>query len=169
MKLLNTTLLVLFTTMSFSNMTYAATAEISWLEPDKYRDINPGEQGRKKFRENVFHNFEKHFAKLANKLPEEQMLKVTVTDVDLAGDTHAEGISRMRIVKDIYFPRLNFSYQLLDANGAEIIADTVVLKDMNFMMGAHLKYRNEALRYEKQMLDDWFSKTFENNLAPQAK
>jgi len=170
MKMLTSTLLVFFTAMLLSNTTYAGTSNVSWLDPDKYRDINPGEQGRKQFRENTFQHFEKHFAKLAENLPEGQILKVTVTDVDLAGDTHAAGISRMRIVKDIYFPRLNFSYQLVDTNGIEIIADTVVLKDMSFMMGgSRLKYRNHALSYEKTMLDDWFAKTFTNRMVKTEK
>ena len=117
----------------------------------------------------TFHHFEKHFAKLSASLPEDQTLKIEVTNLDLAGDTHVGGIDRLRIIKNIYFPRMNFTYQLIKADGSIVLSDKVKLKDMNFMMGAHLKYRNEALRYEKQMLDDWFSKTFENNLAPQAK
>ena len=34
------------------------------------------------------------------------------------------------------------------------------LKDMNFMMGNTLRYRNDFLRYEKKLLDDWFKETF---------
>lgn len=165
MRILTTSLLALFTVVLLQNVAYAATSEVTWTDPDKYRDINPGEYNRKKFRENTFYNFEKHFTKLAEKLPEGQVLKIEVTDVDLAGDTHAAGINRTRIVKDIYFPRMDFSYQLVNADGSEILADKVSINDMGFMVGNNLKYRNDALGYEKKMLDEWFNKTFKDHIV----
>ncbi len=138
----------------------AASSEVTWGDYKKFRDIDSGNEGRKSFRERTFSNLEKHFAKMAEDLPKEQVLKITITDVDLAGSTNSAGIHRTRIVKDIYFPRMNFSYQLVDADGKEIKADTVVVKDMNFMHNTSIKYRNKALGYEKKMLDDWFSETF---------
>ena len=148
--------------LTHSTVAFAATVEVIWTDYEKYRDIHPGEGNRKHFRENTFYNFEKHFTKLALKLPEDHVLKIEVTDVDLAGDTHDRGISRLRIVKDIYFPRMDFSYQLVDAQGSEIEVGKVELKDMNFMMGAGLRYRSESLGYEKKMLDDWFFDTFKD-------
>lgn len=138
----------------------AASSEVTWTDYKSYRDINEGNEGRKSFRERTFKDFEKHFAHLAKTLPEKQTLKINVTDVDLAGDTHAAGINRTRIIKPVYYPRLNFSYQLIDENGAVIKAEDVVLRDMNFMSGSNLKYRNKSLGYEKKMLDDWFKDNF---------
>jgi hypothetical protein len=120
----------------------------------------PERKAKKHFRERTFNEFEKHFAKLAESLPEDQLLKIEVTDVDLAGDTNAAGINRVRIIKELYIPRMEFSYQLLDANSKVVLADEVKLKDMNFMSNSQLKYRNKPLGYEKKMLDDWFEKTF---------
>ena len=169
MKILTTALLTLFTIVSFPNVACAATSEVTWTDYKKYRDINPGDHGRKQFRENTFYNFEKHFTKLAEKLPEGQILKIDVTDVDLAGDTHVAGISRMRIVKEIYFPRMTFTYQLVNADGSEVVANTAKLKDMNFMMGGRLKYRHESIGYEKKMLDDWFEDTFKDRVVKKEK
>jgi hypothetical protein len=139
---------------------FAASSEVTWTDYKSYRDINSGNEGRKSFRERIFKDFEKHFAKLAATLPEGQVLKFDVTDVDLAGDTNAGGIHQMRIVKQIFSPRMNFSYELVDAEGKVIQSDTVVIKDMNFMSNSSLKYRNKSLGYEKKMLDDWFEETF---------
>jgi hypothetical protein len=97
---------------------------------------------------------------LAANLPKDQILKIDVTDVDLAGDTNAAGIHRTRIIKQLYSPRMNFSYQLIDADGKVVKSDDVVVKDMNFMSGNSLKYRSKSLGYEKKMLDDWFEETF---------
>jgi hypothetical protein len=138
----------------------AASSEVTWTDYEKYRDIHEGKEGRKHFRERTFKQFEEHFSKLASTLPENHTLKIDVTDVDLAGDTLAGGVNRMRIVKDIYSPKMTFSYQLADENGTVIKEEEVKLKDMNFMSNNSLKYRNESLGYEKHMLDKWFKKTF---------
>ncbi len=138
---------------------FAATSEVTWTDYKSYRDIDPGNEHRKQFRERTFRDLEKHFAKLAAKLPEGQTLKIDVTDVDLAGDTNAAGINRTRIIKQLYSPRMNFSYQLLNAESEVIKSEDVVVRDMNFMSG-RLKYRNTSLPYEKKMLDDWFEDTF---------
>jgi hypothetical protein len=151
---------VLISTLLLTPSVFAASSEVTWTDYKSYRDINEGNDGRKQFRERTFKDLENHFAKLAATLPADQTLKVDVTDVDLAGDTHAAGINRTRIITHIYSPRMNFSYQLLDADGAVIESDDVVVKDMSFMSGSNLKYRNKSLGYEKKMLDDWFEDTF---------
>ena len=138
---------------------FAASSEVTWTDYKSYRDIDPGNEGRKQFRERTFKDLEKHFAKLASNLPEDHTLKIDVTDVDLAGDTNAAGINRTRIIKQLYSPRMNFSYQLLNATGEVVKSEDVVVRDMNFMSG-RLKYRNTSLPYEKKMLDDWFESTF---------
>ncbi|MDP7592145.1 MAG: DUF3016 domain-containing protein [Litorilituus sp.] len=159
---------VLITTLlcvTCQSQAFAASSEVTWTNPDKYRDIRSGNETRKHFRERTFKNFEKHFTKLAKRLPEQQKIKIDVTDVDLAGDILAGGIERLRVIKEIYSPRLMFSYQLIDASGNLVKEEKVKLKDMSFMMHSNLKYRNDSLGYEKKMLDDWFFDTFKDNLA----
>jgi hypothetical protein len=160
-------LLVTLLTASFLLVpnAFAATSEVTWTDYKSYRDIDSGNDGRKQFRERTFKDLEKHFAKLAEMLPAGQTLKIDVTDVDLAGDTHHGGVNRTRIVKEIYSPRMNFSYQILDADGSVIKSDDVVVKDMNFMSGSSLKYRNKSLGYEKKMLDEWFNETFKKMIV----
>ncbi len=158
-------LLLSFTLITPSVM--AANVEITWTEPEQYRDIHPGEGSRKHFREQTFKNFEKHFSKLASQLPEEQILKIEVTDIDLAGSTHHGGINRIRVVKEIYSPRMEFSYQLVNADGANVLEGDANLKDMNFMMSRTLKYRNDSLGYEKVMIDKWFNESFKELLIKQ--
>ena len=169
MKTLTAIILALFTLVSLHSVTFAATSEVTWKDYEKYRDIYPGNESRKHFRERTFKNFEKHFAKLAQSLPEGLTLKIVVTNVDLAGDTHIGGIHRLRIIKELYSPQLTFSYQLLGADDAEITSAAVELRDMNFMMGSNLRYRNDSLGYEKQMLDDWFKESFNDRIVDKKK
>ncbi|GHF00641.1 DUF3016 domain-containing protein [Thalassotalea profundi] len=138
----------------------AAEVDVTWQDSDKYRDVYAGNGNNKKFKKTTFSNLEKHFNKLAKALPENNTLKIIVNDLDLAGDVHIGGINQIRIIKDIFAPRIEFSYQLLSADKQVILEDSVNLKDMNFMMRNSMKYNNSSLSYEKAMLDDWFKETF---------
>ena len=140
---------------------HGASSEVNWIKPDNYTDIRAGNTNRKQFKQQVFKAFEQHFAKLASKLPEGQQLKIDIHNIDLAGDVNAGGIDRLRIVKEIYFPKMKFSYRVLAADDSEITAGEADLKDMNFMSGAHLKYKHDTFGYEIKMLDHWFKETFE--------
>jgi len=142
----------------------AAEVEVKWSNSDKYSDMDAGEEHRKHFKERTFKSFEKHFAELAAALPEQQKLIVDITDVDLAGDVNFGGMKRVRVVKSIYFPRIDFSYQLLNADNTVVKGKEVSLKDMGFISHTSLRYRNETLSYEKEMLDDWFKQTFAENI-----
>ena len=117
----------------------AATSEVKWTNPDKYRDVDAGDGHRAKFKARIFANFEEHFSLLAEKLPEGQTLLIDVKDVDLAGDVH-QNMQRIRVIKEIFFPRIEFSYQVLDGNKNVLTSGDVNLKDMSFMMGSNLRY-----------------------------
>lgn len=147
----------------FINSAYAGTSEIKWTEPDKYTDIRAGNEHRVRFKERIFKAFEEHFLALSAALPEGQLLKVDVTNVDLAGDVRFSTIDHIRVIKDLYIPRMTFSYQLLNADKLVLQSDDVALKDMGFRIGINLRYKNKTIPYEKRMLDKWFNSTFINN------
>ena len=158
-----TSLLSLTIILAQMSAVQAAQVEVKWTNPDKYTDIKAGEGHRKKFQEQTFKTLEEHFTKMAEMLPEQQKLLVDVTNLDLAGDVNYT-MKRIRIIKDIFTPRMKFSYQLLNADNTVVKSEDVSLNDMGFMMSNSLKYRNKSLSYEKKMLDDWFRNTFEDSL-----
>ena len=164
MKNINFILVCLLPHIFLSSEVSAAKVEVHWLSPDKYHDIKPGDNNRKTFEANVFRNFENHFTKLANQLPADQTLKIDVTDVDLAGDVNYGGIHRIRIVEELFFPRIKFSYKLENADKSLADSGDINLKDMNFMTSSNLRYRNDAFGYDKRMIDNWFKKTFKVQL-----
>jgi len=142
----------------------AADVNVTWKNPEKYRDIYPSTQGKKHFRESTFKALENHLLKLAKTLPESQTLTIEVTDVDLAGDVHSSGLRQIRVIKELYFPRIKFSFELINAEKSIIQSGNVNLKDMNFMMRSRLRYKNKTLGYEKQLLDSWFKDVFTNDI-----
>lgn len=143
----------------------AAEVEVTWQDSDKYRDVYAGDGSNKSFKKSTFSQLEKHFSKLAEKLPSDYTLNIVVNDLDLAGDVHHGGINQIRIVKDIFFPRMKFSYQLLSADKQVINENEINLKDMNFMMHNSMRYSNSSLSHEKKMLDDWFKDTFSEYIS----
>jgi len=146
--------------LTFTSSVFAGTSEVKWTNPDDYRDVHAGEGHRAKFKERTFSHLEKHFAKLAEKLPAGQTLHIEVTDLDLAGDVNNGSMRQIRVIKDIHFPRIKFNYKVMAGEEVELSSGEVNLKDMGFLRTQALKYRNDALAYEKKMLDDWFSETF---------
>ncbi|MDO6445154.1 DUF3016 domain-containing protein [Colwellia sp. 1_MG-2023] len=152
-------ILIAVSSLFLTFISSAATSEVTWSNPDKYRDVDAGNGHRAKFKAHVFANFEEHFTSLAQKLPEGQTLFIDVQDVDLAGDVH-QNMRRIRVIKDIFFPRIKFSYKVVDSGKNELSSGDVNLKDMSFMMGSNLRYNQDSLGYEKRMLDGWFEKTF---------
>ncbi|GAA5134817.1 DUF3016 domain-containing protein [Thalassotalea piscium] len=160
MKNLFSTLTLAAVFVAFLPQANAGEAQVVWQNPDKYRDVDAGDGHRTKFKERTFSQLEQHFNKLAEQLPQGYMLKIEVSDLDLAGDVNQGGINRLRIVKDIFYPRIDFSYQLLSADKVVVSENEIKLKDMNFLMRNSSRYNSSSLAHEKKMLDSWFKDTF---------
>lgn len=154
--------------------TQAAEVKITWEEPESYSDVKPTNESRKRFRERTLQELEEHIVDLASDLPESQVLSMTVTNVDLAGQVWPSQFvgfgngagSDVRIIKRVDIPRMTFSYSLANADGQVILSgEDVKLKDMDFMESNIRRNRTESLSYEKAMLNDWFSDTFSTQVA----
>lgn len=145
-----------------SNIKTAESAEYEadWVNVNNYDDIRSGEQNRLAFQKQVISSFNKHFKKLANKLPDNQTLKLKILNVDLAGEINFMGSRQVRVIKDLYIPRISLSYQLVDEKNEIISANEVNLKNMNFMHVSHSRYKNQFLGHEKLLLDNWFEYEF---------
>ncbi|WP_293746778.1 DUF3016 domain-containing protein [uncultured Paraglaciecola sp.] len=143
--------------------------EIEWDKPEKYRDVRPSNESRKRFREATFKRINEYMNELAMELPENKRLLMKVTDLDLAGQvwpaSHiglGHSASDVRIIKSIDIPRIKFSYQLLDESGQVLQQAEVKLKDMSFLDRSNHFFKSESLRYEKNMLKRWFDDEFES-------
>lgn len=149
-----------------------AEVEIVWENPKDYTDVKPTSQSRSRFRQQTFNNLEKYINKLAEDLPAGQNLAMKVTNLDLAGTVwpasfvglgHSGGDVRM--VKSIDIPRMKFSYTLEDAGGVTVQEGEVNIKDMNFQHRHNPFFNSETLRYEKNMLRQWFKDEFPELIA----
>ncbi len=86
-----------------------------------------------------------------------QRLQVHLIDVQRAGNFEpwrGPQAADVRIVRDIYPPRIDLRFKLLDAQGKLLREGSRQLRDATFMMRPDL-YPSDPLRYEKTLLDDW--------------
>jgi len=100
----------------------------------------------------------KHLIERAGKaMRDGQTLDVTFLRIERAGSFEpwrGVGAQDVRIVRDIYPPRIDLTFKLSNAEGATMKAGNSQLRDPAFMMHTNM-YSNDALRFEKTLLDDW--------------
>lgn len=143
---------------------------VTWINPKEFTDIKATNEVRTRFRNRTMEKLHKYIDKLAQDLPEGQMLKFNVTDLDLAGRVWPahfvgfNGANDVRVVKQIEIPRMNFSFELVDAKGSVIRAGEKNLKDMAFLDRISSVNRSDSLRHEKTMLKRWFKREFKEEL-----
>ncbi|MGI2092892.1 DUF3016 domain-containing protein [Shewanella oncorhynchi] len=146
-------------------VTEDGVVKIVWQSPKDYRDIKSSGELQSRYEKRLFETLTENINKEAAKiLKQNQKLEMTITDVDLAGDmrpTFGATANDLRIIKDIYPPRMTFSYQVME-NDKVIIAGDEKLSDMGFMGGIQ-SLNDKPFIYETKMLTEWLKKT----IAPQ--
>ena len=142
-------------------VTEEGVVKITWQDVDGFRDVKAVGDIQSRYELRVFETLTKNLNKTAAKnFQPNQKLELVVTDVDLAGDvrpTFGATTNDIRVVKDIYPPRLTFSYQVLEGDKV-IIAGNEKLRDMGFMQTVGVA-NDKPLRYETKMLDEWLKKS----------
>lgn len=93
------------------------------------------------------------------RLPAGARLDVRFKDIDRAGECEPSRIGQaIRIIREIYPPRVSLHYRLSGTGVAAKDADAVLI-DAGFMMNAPgLPGNSDPLRYEKRLMDDWLRK-----------
>jgi hypothetical protein len=135
-----------------------AGVQVTFDNPDDYSDVPFSSRDR----EQVLAGLANHFTWLGKSLPPGQDLRIEITDVDLAGreDPARRGAFDVRVMTGrADWPRLRLRYTL-EQHGKVIAAGNAYLSDMSYLQHINRYSRNDALRYEKRMIDDWFKNTF---------
>jgi hypothetical protein len=134
-----------------------AAVTVTYVQPDRFSDI-PFVTWE---REDTLRELTEHFTRLGNSLPPGQDLRIEVLDVDLAG----RAIPNARLGRDLRvlngradWPRMTLRFSL-EQNGQVLKSGEAQLSDMNYQNHSVRYFDSEPLRYEKQMIDDWFEKT----------
>ena len=153
-----TLLPLIFFSCTVSAAALAATVEVEFVKPESFSDA--GRTYVPKERDDNLEMLKRHIVKQAgSRLADDQTLVIRVTDVDLAGDFPRRGVNDIRIVREIYPPRIDLDFRLTGADGKVVKEGKRNLRDNAFMMST-TRYLNDDLRFEKALLDDWLDEDF---------
>ncbi|MBD9480888.1 DUF3016 domain-containing protein [Pseudoxanthomonas sp. PXM02] len=141
---------------------------VSWTDPAKFSDIKYSGNRWESARGTWVTQLATYLRDEAGqRLARGQTLDVTISDIDRAGryePTARAGLDDIRIVKDIYPPRMTLTFTLKGADGQVVAEGERKLVDHAFLMGAQIN-SNDNLRYEKRLIDDWLRKEFRDSPA----
>lgn len=148
------------TTPTSSNGVTAADITVEFQDPDNFRDVRDSLGGS---------TDENALAALRSWLQENapaslsagQKLRVTFTDIDLAGDfLPGSSVDRVRIIRSIYIPRMELSFAVTDAAGQVVKQGTRTLTNLDFQNTARRIGSDQSFFYDKMLLEDWLRKEF---------
>lgn len=138
---------------------------VSWEDPAGFSEIrhsgNPAEARRGTWVQDLATYLA---TRAAARLAPGQTLEVAIQDIDLAGDYepwHGPRMRDVRMLRDLYWPRMQLRYTLRDAGGQVVAEGERSLSEMGYLQGLRQAGRSQdPLRYEKEMLDRWLQQEF---------
>lgn len=135
--------------------TAAATGrvEVRYATPERFTDAGFGAREL----ERTQRVLSAHLARLAARLPDGQLLKVEVRDIDLAGELESFAYDRVRVLgRAPDRPRLDLRFEL-QAEGRVLDQGEAVLTDLAYLERGVGPQRGEPLSHERRLLDAWFA------------
>jgi hypothetical protein len=139
---------------------------VTFVAREKFTDVRDDFMESEKGRDAILDDLKDHLVKRGTQhLVAGQRLEISVTDVDLAGDFEPwRGINfqDIRVVKDIYPPRVDLEFRLVDAEGKVVSEGKRQLRDMGYLMNMSMP-TTDPLRHDKEMLSDWLSQEFKRS------
>lgn len=134
--------------------------DVQFVDPSNFAEMR-GSRGQRNSKE-WMNGLRKHLEQRAPQyLPPGARLQVRFTDVKLVGDYEPwrrPGLNDVRIVRDVYPPRLDLDFRLTNEGGT-VREGSAKLRDPSFLMRTQ-RYPDDPLGHEKLMLDDWLQKEF---------
>jgi hypothetical protein len=103
----------------------------------------------------------------ARHVPDGGTLEITITDIDMAGEFETwrgPQACSVRVMLDIYAPRIRLEFRLIDRDGKVVSSGARDLRDPLYLTRAGL-LSTDPLRYEKQVLLEWFQRDFPGRSA----
>lgn len=161
------TALALALPLTLSAAAHSAELNLEFHEPERFTDIEPGTESRERFRQRTLDGLEEVFAELAETLPDDQVLNIRVTDVNLSGYVDQiqrdGGLQQLRVVRQSQTPTMNLEYSLVDADGNILQEGEERLRGRGVAEQIRRGSRadSEMLRQEREMITRWFNRTFE--------
>lgn len=138
--------------------TQAGVVEVAYERPERYSDGGRGLEASQ-----VQAALTRHLQALGeSSLPQAQTLRITITEIDLAGEVrpHFRSAQDVRVLRGrADWPRIGLRYSLSEA-GRVIASSSETVVDMNYLQSLPRVDVASAYPYEQRMLTRWFSGRF---------
>jgi hypothetical protein len=160
LPLLTGLLLAGCTTPTSPNGVTAADITVEFQDPDNFRDVRDSLGGFTD--QNALAALRTWLQENAPaRLAPGQKLRVTFTDIDLAGDfLPGSNVDRVRIIRGIYIPRMELSFAVTDAAGQVVKEGKRTLTNLDFQNTARRIGSDQSFSYDKMLLEDWLRDEF---------
>lgn len=140
----------------------AGPVQVRWEDPAQFSEIRYSHNRWESRRGNWVQRLAEHLRdRIGEALPPGETLDVVITDIDLAGDYEPVGMERrdVRVVRDIYPPRMKLSFVRRGADGQVLDQGGRALSELGFLsLGSGSA--QDPLRFEKRMIDGWVRREF---------
>ena len=137
----------------------AGAVSVAWNDPETFTEFRNSSNRWAAAEGNWLQDLAKHMRKRAEqRLAPGERLELTIVDIKRAGEYEPwvrPGMQHVRIIRDMYPPRMTVAFRLHDANGAVVDEGERKLYDAAFLTNVSPISANDPLRYEKRMIDSW--------------
>lgn len=148
-------LLIAATTLACSTA-FAGTAEVKFVDPARFTDLATSRAQEAE----TMNALASHLQRLAAGLPADQVLRVDVLDVDLAGYAHPTRRGNVRVNNGLSDAPMVYLRYTLEANGQPIKTGEERVTDLGYQDASGSWRSHGQFYYEKRLLTDWFGRTF---------
>lgn len=162
LPLLITGLLLSACTTPVNNGVAATDITVDFQHPEKFQDARdsfggaPDQSALDTLRTAVKESARPH-------LKAGQKLRVTFTDIDLAGEFEPQAgpsAGHVRFIKAVYTPRQVLTFELTDATGAVLRQGSRTLTDLNYQSNSLRIGSDQPFFYDKVLIQDWVHAEF---------
>jgi len=133
---------------------------VRWNDPSTFTEIRSSRNRFEAERGNWVEQLARYLRTASAKaLQPGQTLEITLVDIERAGDYEpwsGPDTRDVRILRDIYPPRMTLQYTLKAADGQVIHSGEAKLQNTGYLQtGLRLQSNSDPLRYEKELVDQW--------------
>ena len=142
---------------------------VAWADPATFTELKASGNRFESAQGDWLIQLAKYMRKQADKqLAPGNKLELTIVDIQRAGryePWHGLDRQNIRMIRDIYPPRMTVKYRETDASGAVVAEGERKITDPAFLVNAAPFNDSDPLRYEKRMIDSWLRRDFNRTAA----
>jgi hypothetical protein len=140
----------------------AERISVTFVQPERFTDVKDSVTGSERGAADMLGDLDRYVQSAGDRIvPAGLSLAIRITNIDLAGEFEwwrGPQFDRVRIMREIYPPRIDLQFRLADATGAVVKEGQRALRDPLYLTRASID-DSDRLRYDKELLGDWLRRS----------